>query len=248
MTEGLETPGEDVQAPGLGRAAGAAAGRPHRARAADRQRPGARGRTGLRSLPVQPRDPGPPAAGQPLQAVRVSRRVRAPRRRSAGDAGDHPRGFPDRRRVGDQDRRGAVDAPQLRQRLSRADDGPAGAGALDQRPDGPRLAEGRPALRPRRRAGRRDDLPAARVPLDRPGRLRGLADGDRRGLRRAREQRRARGAERHRRRDDRGRNRARPQGDLARARASGGRGLPRRTRSCRARPTAGRAPARAPAA
>ena len=77
VTQGLEALEKTLPAPGLGGQGGAAPGRLHRARAADRQRAGARRRARLPPLPVQSRHPGAPPAGQPLQTVRLPRRLRA---------------------------------------------------------------------------------------------------------------------------------------------------------------------------
>ena len=225
---------EDVQAAGLGLAAGAAAGRADRARAADGRRARARRRPRLPPVAVQPRDPGAPPAGQPLQALRLPRRLRAARHGSAGDAGDDPDGHADHRRVGAEDRRGVVDAAQLRRRLPRPDVGAPGARALDQHPDRARFADGGPPVRARRGQGRGNRIAAARVPLGRARRLRDLADGDRRRLLGLRQQRRARGAERDRGRHDRRRDGARPQGGAAVAGAAGRRGLSRQLDPARA--------------
>ena len=158
VTRGPRRTREEVPAARAGVEGGAAPGRAHRRSSRRRARVRALvGGRDYRALAVQPRDAGAPAAGQPLQAVRLSRRLLAPR---PADPPVTPatilRGLADHRRVGPEDRRGAVDAAQLRRRLPRADVGAPGARALDQHPDGARRRSrrGSPTCSaPRRRRG-----------------------------------------------------------------------------------------------
>ena len=158
------------------------AGDVHRAGRGDRRRARDGGRARFRRLRVQPRDPGHPAAGFRVQAVRLR----------DGDRGRHP-GIGDHLRpavLPRECRRRSLRAAQLRQRLQGPADPAASAGPVDQHRGGQAgAARRRGVVRADGRAhGHLIECPAGAVGRDRfDGRS---SDRDRQRLQHLREPRR----------------------------------------------------------